>query len=86
MAHSLPCVGTRVGAVNEVILDGDTGLLIEPGDVSGLTERLRRLVASKDLRASMGQRGYERADTHFRWDKVVDVMAPYLRQAAAGRI
>lgn len=86
MAHSLPCIGTRVGAVNEVILDGETGWLIEPGDVSGLTERLRGLVASKDRRISMGQQGYDRADKHFRWDKVVDVMAPYLLQATAGRI
>ncbi|MCW1410815.1 MULTISPECIES: glycosyltransferase family 4 protein [Rhizobium] len=86
MAHSLPCIGTKVGAVNEVILEEETGFLIESGDSVGLTERLRKLVTSREMRIGMGQQGYNRANKHFRWDKVVDVMTPYLHQAAAGRI
>lgn len=86
MAHSLPCIGTKVGAVNEVILEEETGFLIDSGDAAGLTERLRKLVTSREMRIGMGQQGYNRANNHFRWAKVVDVMTPYLHQAAAGQI
>jgi len=85
MAHSLPCIGTDVGAVGEVILDGRTGFLIKPGDVGSLARHLGKLVSSAQLRHTMGRVGYQRASRHFRWERVVDVMAPHLDIAAVRR-
>lgn len=57
MQAGLPAVATRVGGVPETIVDGDTGLLVEPDDVDGMVAALLRLAASSDLRAQMGRRG-----------------------------
>jgi glycosyltransferase involved in cell wall biosynthesis len=56
MAASKPIIATRVGAVPTVITDGETGLLIEPADETGLTTALSRLLADSDLRRRLGQK------------------------------
>ncbi len=43
-AAGLPLVSTAVGAISEIVRDGDTGYLVTPGDVPTLTGRLRDLV------------------------------------------
>jgi glycosyltransferase involved in cell wall biosynthesis len=43
MVHALPCIGTRVCAVPELVQDGVTGLLVEPGDIDALAERMLAL-------------------------------------------
>ena len=57
MAASLPLITTRVGAIPEMVRDGEQGFVIEPGDVDALTAAIRRLIASPELRARMGDRG-----------------------------
>lgn len=54
MASGLAVVATPVGAVRDIIEDGETGLLVEPGDVDGLTAALSRLVADPELRRRLG--------------------------------
>ena len=54
MAAGLAIVATPVGAVEDIIVDGETGLLVPPGDVEALTEALARLVKSPQLRARLG--------------------------------
>jgi glycosyltransferase involved in cell wall biosynthesis len=55
MAASLPVIATRVGAIPAVIADGNTGLLVEPGDVPGLRSAIDRLLADSGLRRRLGQ-------------------------------
>ncbi len=64
MAAGLPVVACRAGAAPEVIEDGKTGLLCEPGSVTSLARSLRRLATSPGLRREMGERGRRRADRH----------------------
>jgi glycosyltransferase involved in cell wall biosynthesis len=54
MASGLAIVATPVGAVEDIIADGETGLLVQPGDVDGLTEALTRLVDDPALRQRLG--------------------------------
>ena len=49
-----PLVSTDVGAIREIVRDGETGLLVPPGDQVALTSALRRLVLDGDLRARLG--------------------------------
>jgi glycosyltransferase involved in cell wall biosynthesis len=57
LAAGLPAVGyVEVSGVEELILEGETGLLVEPaGDASGLAGALRRLMDDPELRASLGR-------------------------------
>jgi glycosyltransferase involved in cell wall biosynthesis len=50
-------VATRVGGIPQLIHHEQTGLLVEPRDVNGLTNALRRLLKSSALRAALGARG-----------------------------
>ncbi len=59
MVVGLPMVATRVNGTREVVRDGDTGLLVEVGDIEALSGALERLVADPELRARMGGRGRE---------------------------
>lgn len=64
-ACGTPSVATRVGSVADVIEEGGTGYLVAPGDVTGLSERLLRLVADPVLRAAMGDAARRRAEAEF---------------------
>lgn len=53
-AFGKPAVATRVGGIPEVVIDGETGLLVAPGDITGLRESLGRL-RDPDLRLRLGE-------------------------------
>jgi len=53
-AAAVPAVGTAINAVPEIIADGETGLLVPPGDRAALVGALRTLVGSADLRRRFG--------------------------------
>jgi len=60
MATGLPLiVSDRCGAVGDIVRDGDNAFVISAGDVSGLADRLDRLVADPELRARMARRSVE---------------------------
>jgi glycosyltransferase involved in cell wall biosynthesis len=60
MASSLPIVAGRAGAVPEVVEEGVTALLVEPGDEAALAESLARLLEEPETRLAMGVAGAER--------------------------
>ncbi|WEZ85871.1 glycosyltransferase family 4 protein (plasmid) [Rhizobium sp. 32-5/1] len=60
MAAGLAVVATPVGAVEDIVSDGETGILVSPGDVAALKNALARLVADPDLRRRMGDAGRSR--------------------------
>ena len=54
MASALPVVATPVGSIPDIIRDGDTGLLVPPGDPAALCAAFLRLLQSPELRAKLG--------------------------------
>ena len=60
MAAGLAVVATPVGAVEDIVSDGETGLLVPPGDVPALRNALSRLVEEPELRRRMGEAGKAR--------------------------
>jgi glycosyltransferase involved in cell wall biosynthesis len=68
MAQGKPVVATPVGGTPEVVVDGETGLLVPPRDPPALAAALRRLLDDDTLRARMGEAGYRRVAERFSAD------------------
>ena len=78
MAHDLPVVATRIGGMPEIVVDGETGMLVEPNDAGALADAIVTLLRSAATRASMGGAGRERAERLFAWDVIArDVLEEY---------
>jgi len=84
-SQALACVATRVSAIPELIEDGATGLLVDPGDADGLASALGRLIADTALRRNLGAAGHDRLRARFDQDPEIDRLASKLRDAAASR-
>jgi glycosyltransferase involved in cell wall biosynthesis len=54
MFHGLPCIGSRVGGIPELISEGQTGYLVEPGNINSLAQALRKLMADRAERERLG--------------------------------
>jgi glycosyltransferase involved in cell wall biosynthesis len=65
MALSKPVIGTNLGGTPEMIVDGETGLLVPPGDPATLARAIARLAADPARGAAMGEAGRARAHAHF---------------------
>lgn len=65
MAVGSPVVATRTGGTAEIVRDGETGLLFEPGDAVGLGDSLVALLGDPERRAAFGRAGRARVEGHF---------------------
>lgn len=65
MASGLAVVATPVGAIGDVIRDGETGLLVPPGDAPALAAALRRVIADPGLRGRLGREARRLAQAEF---------------------
>ncbi|HYO88412.1 MAG TPA: glycosyltransferase family 4 protein [Candidatus Limnocylindrales bacterium] len=78
MAQAIPVVGSRVSALPEVVVEGETGLLAAPRDAAMLATHLRTLLADEPLRRHMGLLGQDRLETVFSVARMTDqVLALY---------
>jgi phosphatidylinositol alpha-1,6-mannosyltransferase len=69
-----PVVGGDSGGVRDAVVDGVTGLLVDPQDSEALFEALDRLISRKDLRDSLGQQGRQRVVNEFQWRDRVEAL------------
>ena len=78
MAHGRPVVATAVGGLRDLVVDGETGLVVPPRDPGALRSALERLLGDPELRRRLGAAGRERARERFSWAAVTDAtMAAY---------
>ncbi|MGH9786943.1 MAG: glycosyltransferase, partial [Terriglobia bacterium] len=61
MSHGIPVVAARIGALSELVEDGVSGLLFEPGDPRDLAEKVTRLWDDPQLCRRLGQAARQRA-------------------------
>ncbi|MBI2814943.1 MAG: glycosyltransferase family 4 protein [Opitutae bacterium] len=63
-SHGLPVVAHAIGGVPEAVIDGETGLLVAPGDSAALTAAFARLLGDPSRRRRLGEAGRTRARRH----------------------
>jgi L-malate glycosyltransferase len=66
-ACGLPVIASNVGGLPEVVLDGQTGLLVPPGDITALAQAISRLLSDPLLRQKMGHAGRQFVLANYRW-------------------
>ena len=76
------CVGGREAGVVEAVVDGETGLLVPPGDAAALEEALAALLGDPARCRAMAAAGRARVRSHFTWDRAAAETAAILREAA----
>ena len=59
MGMGIPNISTRIASIPEVIRDGETGFLLEPGDIDGLKTAILGLLSDKELRQKISRRSYD---------------------------
>jgi alpha-maltose-1-phosphate synthase len=81
MACGTPVVASRVGGIPEVVVDGETGRLVEPGDPTALGQALREVLADPERARRMGEAGRRRVEAQFSWDRIADRTMTVYREA-----
>jgi len=72
MAAGVPVIGTAAGAVPEIIRDGETGLLVPPGDVQALARAILRALSAPEERALWVQKAHEEVAEKFSLSSYVE--------------
>jgi len=80
MASARPVVSTHLAGVPELVIDGQTGTLVPPGDSSALAQALEHLLRNPDLRLRFGNAGRARIDQHFRIEQTVAPLIDLFRK------
>jgi glycosyltransferase involved in cell wall biosynthesis len=78
MAHGKPVVASAVGGLLDLVVEGETGLLVQPRDTQALRGALQRLLGDEELRRRLGTAAQTRARERFSWDTVTQaILAAY---------
>jgi glycosyltransferase involved in cell wall biosynthesis len=84
-----PVIATEVGGVNRLVINGETGYLVKPGDSKRLAECMNLLINDTRLRERMGQQLYNRARNNFSLefmaDSVIDVYRNLIGRETTGK-
>jgi glycosyltransferase involved in cell wall biosynthesis len=72
MAAGVPVVATNVSGIRDVVKDGQTGLLVDVNDPTGLARAMHEIIADPTLRARLWAAGLRYVREHFSWDAVIE--------------
>ena len=86
MAAGCPVVGSRVGAIPEIVTDGETGFVVPPGDSFALARALERLAHDPGLRARLGAAARQDAVERFDLERCVRQHVEWCVDAARGTL
>lgn len=86
MFARLPVVATRVGGIPDVVADGETALLVSPGQPEALAEAIIRLARDPAERATMGEAGLARARAKFGADRYAQTIDKLYTEVLAAKM
>ncbi len=80
-------IGARSGGVPDAIVDGETGILVDPGNIGELTQAILHLESNPELRNKMAEAGRKRVVSGFHWsDQCRPLVGAVLRMAKKGKL
>jgi phosphatidylinositol alpha-1,6-mannosyltransferase len=82
--HGKPLVGGRSGGIPDAVIDGETGLLVDPLDPGDIADAVTRMLSEPDLAARLGRAGRRRVLEELSWPRYSEQFARLLAQVAAG--
>ncbi len=80
MAMKLPIVASNSGAVPEIIIDGQTGLLVPPKDANLLAEKILYLLRNPAMCQKLGNAGRKRVEKYFKFDDYISKLERFYRE------
>jgi glycosyltransferase involved in cell wall biosynthesis len=90
MASGLPVIAYKTGGIQDVINHGDTGILVTPRDIQGLSNAIGTLLQDSNLRQRLGLAGRRHAQSHFAWEVVakqfLEIFSDVLRERPASTL
>jgi glycosyltransferase involved in cell wall biosynthesis len=89
MNHGVPVIGSRIGGIPDIVVDGESGLLVPPGDPEALAGAIGALAADGELARRLGEGGRRRVREQFSWDAItarwLDLYRSVLANTQGGR-
>lgn len=82
-ASRLPLLASRLSGIPELVIDGQTGMLTEPGDVEALTAALIRMAGDPEFRASLACKARQKVEKEFSLSKSVGTLRRLIGAAEA---
>ena len=83
MSFGLPAIASRAGGATDIVTDGDTGFLVDPGDSVAVADAITTLNADRDRLATMGQAARERYETQPDWTETAATVRGILDSVVA---
>lgn len=80
MACGRPVIVSNLPGVRSVVRDGEDGLLVRPGDVTDLVQKMHTLVDDPALRRTMGEKGRAKVEHRYTWEKIIPQLAHVYKQ------
>jgi glycosyltransferase involved in cell wall biosynthesis len=80
MAHRLPCIGTNICAIPELIENGVNGYVVPVSDSAALAKRMIDLLKNPEMCRQMGNRGYMKYLKNYTWDEVTNKMIAGMKE------
>lgn len=85
MALQVPCIVSDTGGSAELVVDGESGIVVRPGDARAIAEGVLRLYRDPQLHRRMGQAARERIASHFNVRQTVEQHHEFFRKILADR-
>ena len=82
MSSGLPVVATRIAGSEELVVNGETGLLVTTENVTELRDALRIVLTDSTLREKMGTASRLHVEQNYTWQKVAEQYQAILKQSA----
>jgi glycosyltransferase involved in cell wall biosynthesis len=84
MRWGTPVIGTRAGGIPEIVEDGESGLLVSPGNRAELADAIVALLEDEGRRRRIGEAGRRRVEAEFSAGRMAERAVAFYEQAIGG--